>query len=405
MRTGKYILCIVTALFAGLAFVSNVSAAQVTVKKIAQYNNPKLIFKGVAGDSTISSQILSDLKNCGWFDVVQSGAADYIISGQASGTSFTLNVQDSLGNLSFSVSDSVKTNLPWVCHRAVDKVLNKIFGIKGICSTRIAFCVEIAKCVKNIYICDFDGRNYIRATMAQTLCVEPDWFPNGRSIVYTMYRGPTTEIIQRDFIGDKSRRLAFFPGLNAGGAISPDGQRLAMILSQEKKVDLYVKYLNGSGVKMLTSSTAVEASPCWSPDGSQICFVSDVSGSPKLYVIGSNGGKYQKLPTEGSESVAPNWSDDGKIVYSAKMGGTYTIAVLNLKDSKFTGLVNIKEGGEWDNPSWAPDNRHVVCSRKSGSSSAIYIVDTWTGNVRSLMGNPKFKMSAPSWSGIQTLPY
>ena len=404
MRMRINLACIAMVLVVGLGFISDIGAAQVTIRKVADYKNPTLLFKGVSGNSSISNQVLSDLKNCGWFDVVQSGQANYILSGQATVTSFTLSVQDSTGAMNFSVTDATKGNLPWLCHRAVDKVLNKIFNIKGICSTRIAFCVDVGKCIKNIYICDFDGRNYIRATAAPTLCVEPDWFPNGRSIVYTMYRGAITEIIQKDLVADRSRRLAFFPGLNAGGSVSPDGQKLAMILSQEKKVDLYVKYLNGAGIKMLTSSTSVEASPSWSPDSSKICFVSDVSGSPKLYTISVSGGRYQKLNTIGSESVSPNWSADDKIVYSAK-SGNYTLAVLNLKGSDFTGLVNIKESGDWENPAWAPDNRHVVCSRKTGSLSAIYVVDTWTGNVRPLIPNPRFKMSAPSWSGIQTLPY
>ncbi len=191
MRIRVKLACIAMALVASLAFMSDLNA-QAKIVKVLSYNNPKLLFKGITGNPTISNQIFSDLKNCGWFDVVASGDVDYIVSGQASGSSFSITVQDTPGKLNFSVSDSTQSNLPWVCHRAVDKVLNKLFGIKGICSTRIAFCVETGKCIKNIYICDFDGRNYIRATSAPTLCVEPDWFPNGRSIVYTMYRGSST---------------------------------------------------------------------------------------------------------------------------------------------------------------------------------------------------------------------
>ena len=53
------------------------------------------------------------------------------------------------------------------------------------------------------------------------------------------------------------------------------------------------------------------------------------------------------------------------------------------------------KGGDWESPSWAPDNRHVVCSFRYG----IYIVDTWTGKSRQILGG-KSRLSLPDWSGI-----
>jgi TolB protein len=391
-----------SALCAALVYIAFfVSAeAQVKVVKRAIAGNPKLIFKGVKGSPAFNKQVASDLKNCGWFDMISSGKADYMISGSANPNSVTLSVYNGDGQGLFSASSvASKSGFADASHRAVDKILNKIFGIKGICASKIVFCLEPRKNVKNIYICDFDGKNFKRVTSTQTLCVEPDWFPDGRSIVYTMYRGASTDIVQTDLAMNRSRRLAFFPGLNSGGAISPDGKKLAMILSRGKRVDLYVKYIVGRGIKMLTKSNYSEASPCWSPNGSQICFVSDAAGSPKLYVIGANGGRYKRLPSVGIESVSPDWASDGKIVYSAKMGRNYSIAVYDPSGKISSGNI-ISLAGDWESPSWAPDNRHVVCSRKLNGNSSIYIIDSWTGKTKRLLGG-KYNLSMPSWSPEQ----
>ncbi len=394
LKTGFFSALLACALLLSLFVSAN---AQVRVVKKAIAGNPKLAYRGVAGNSELSLQIGSDLKNCGWFDIASGRKADYTISGKANNSSVVLSIYNGNGSPLFSVSGKVYSrNIAWSAHRAVDRILKKIFGINGICSTRIAFCLETSRGVKNIYICDFDGNNLRRITSTPSLCVEPDWFPDAASLVYTMYRGASTDIVQTNISAKKSRVLASSPGLNSGGAVSPNGKMLTMILSQGKRVDLYVKYLNGRGLKRLTNSRTVEASPCWSPTGSKICFVSDTGGSPKLYLISANGGRYKRLSALGIESVSPDWSSDNKIAYAAKMGRNYSIAVLDLSRRGVSGNV-ISAAGDWESPSWAPDNRHVVCSRKLNGKSSLYVIDTWTGNARKVAGG-KYNLGMPSWS-------
>jgi len=396
-------------IFAGLLLLSLISfsaSAQVRVSKAAADKNPTLLFKGVMGDQQLSIQVSSDLKNCGWFDLVSSGAADYVISGTASGQSLTLSVYNGAGAPLSSVTASSEA-AELLSHKAVDGVLNKTFGIDGICCSRIAFVTELKKGIKEIYICDFDGKNIKRATTNNTLSVEPDWMPNGKALVYTVYNPSNTDIAQIDLAGNRSRRLVQYPGLNSCGSVSPSGSAIALILSLENRVDLYVKSIEGRGLRRLTNNISVEASPTWAPNGSQICFVSDASGRPKLYTVSPNGGPVKALASEGSESVEPCWSKDNKIVYSAKIGGSYSLAVLDLSGKPASdaraqtpeGIINTSVGGEWHSPHWCCDNRHVVCSNISGRKGTIYVVDTWTGKARILVSG-SMDLSLPCWSGI-----
>ena len=107
----------------------------------------------------------------------------------------------------------------------------------------------------------------------------------------------------------------------------------------------------------------------------QIAYVSDTSGSPKLYTIPRSGGPPTRITPIGTECVAPDWGANGWIVFCSRYGGRYQIAVVNPFSSSAPRLLNT-DWADWEDPCWAPDGRHIVCSRTSKHRSAIYLLDT-----------------------------
>ncbi|MFA7230929.1 MAG: hypothetical protein WC071_06635 [Victivallaceae bacterium] len=394
----KLLSRLVPVLLAG-CIALNVSA-QVRIRKSASDSdrNPTLVFKGISGNPQLSKEVYSFLNACGWFDITSGGNSDYTIAGSAAGAYLDMEVmQGGRPMYRFRISQAAEARK--VAQKTVDAILKKLFDIKGICASRIVFCAETGRGIKNIYFCDIDGGGLVKVTDYTSMCVEPGWFPDGKSIAYTRYGSSTTDIIETKISPRMSRCIASYPGINVGASISPNGKYLALILSRDNKVELYIKSVNGTAKRRLTEGKAVEASPCWSPDGGKLCFVSDQNGgAPQLFTIGANGAGLRKLSTISNESVTPDWSSDNKIVYSARMGGGYAIAVLDLSGQTSGGVVT-NASGNWESPSWAPDNRHVVCSRSSGRSSSLFIVDTRTGKMRQLLrtGN---NLSMPSWSNL-----
>lgn len=372
--------------------------AQVRVVKSAKDRNPTLMYRDVTGNPELAKLIASDLKNCGWFDMVDSGA-EYVVTGAASGAQLQTNVCNGNGSPVFSLNSQVNSqNLRSTAHKTVDAILKKMFNVAGICSSKIAFAAQTQVGKKEIFTCDFDGQNITQLTFNNTLSVEPDWVPGKDEIVFTLYSKMFTDVVELDVASKRCRRIAQFPGLNSGAAVSPNGSQLALILSRDKQVELYVKSFGGKDLLRLTNGIGVEASPCWSPSGDKLCFVSDMDGRPGLYMVSPKGGATVKLSTQGSEAVSPSWSSDNKIAYSAKMGD-YTIAILDLS-GKEAGKTVVNAAGNWESPSWAPDARHIVCTRTSGGNSALFVVDTWTGRTRQLIGG-KMNTVLPSWSGIR----
>ena len=254
--------------------------------------------------------------------------------------------------------------------------------------------------VKEVYTCRYDGSGIKKFTNNKSLSLEPNWSKDNNFLVYTYFHNNYADAVGLKLANKKTYKLANFPGLNSGGSISPNGRYLAVVLSRDGQVELYIKKVQGRGIKRLTYDKAVEGSPCWSPNGLKICFVSDkYLGRPKLYIVDINSGKTFQIHSVGSENVTPDWSPvSDKIVYSARFGKQFMLAVYDVKTNR-SSTININAAGNWMSPSWAPDGRHVVCSRVLDYHSQLYIVDTWTGKARKLLSS-KMGLSSPNWSGL-----
>lgn len=370
------------------------SAAPIEIRKSVE-SNPSLAIHYSNVSPTQQREIENMVRASNWFNLVRGGNADYLLEvrqGQRLGYVLTEG----------RVRKGIQSIIPGANAREkakflVDSVLNDAFGIPPLCSTRIAFSMGQNMTRRNIYIADIDGQRVQQVSRFNSLCVEPGFFPDGKSIAYSKYNRSSMDVVQTSFSPYRSRRLSAFAGLNTGVAIDPTGRFMALILSKDKQVELYLKSVESAVMRRLTHDKAVEASPCFSPDGKWICYLSDVSGRPALYVCDLTGRQKRKLPSVGREALTPDWSTDNKIVYVTRIDGEYRIAILDTKNNRNELVPNLT--GRWESPSWAPDNRHIVCSQTSngGRTSSLYIIDTFTGKKRRLFRSGNY-FSTPNWS-------
>ena len=389
-------------LFATLPVIAQNGGIVVTAE--AKNANPTLIFTGGLSDQALFEKILSDFQHCDWFTVLKSGTAAYHISAKGNLQDFTITISNSAGvalhpPFHFVGNKDVNT----AAHKAVDMVLNKLFGISGICRSKIVFSAYISPKNREIYVCDFDGSNIQKLTSLNTLCVHPVWAPDGKSVIYSFYEGSSVNLVQHNFeLGQ--RRLTKRGGVNGIGSLSPDGKTLATILARNNQVDLYVRPTESDDSKFvrLTNGKSLESSPCWSPDGKKLCFVSDgTNGRPVLFMTDLAGGRATQIAgLVGSERVSPSWSSDNRIAYSAKIGGGYELCIAKLNaDCKSAKMEQIgvkgKDTFQGEDPSWAPDNRHVVLTMKDG----LYMIDTKLGTKYKLVSGER-KLGQAKWSPI-----
>ena len=395
----KKVLFLLTAaiLFAAgfPAFAQNSASGGIVVTADSKNANPTLVFSGSLSDQALNAKILSDFRNCGWFTVLSSGKAAYHISAKGSLQNFTVTISNSAGVEinSFRISDSKDVDA--AAHTAVDTILNRLFGIPGICRSKIVFSAYTNAKDREIFICDFDGSNIKQLTKYNTLCLQPVWAADGKSFVYIHYNSASTTLMQYNMEMGLSRRLA----RSAGGAISPDGKTLAWT----DNVDLFTRPVEGGTPRRITSGKPADTSPRWSPDGKKLCFVSDMKGGrPLLYMIDPvAGGKPVEISgLVGSERTAPSWSADNKLAYCARIGRNYELRVAKLSaDGKSAAMETLGVPGKdtfpGEDPSWAPVNRHVTLA----VGNEIYVIDTRLGEKRKLVSGAR-EIGQSSWSPI-----
>ncbi len=347
----------------------------------------------------------TDLNRSEYFKVVTGGRAEYTLVGEVGVDGASLNARCEAYNTvtrerhigkTFKGSANAARGL---AHTVADEIILALTGQPGMAASRLVL-VGNRTGNKELYLCDADGQNLQQLTRDKTLSLSPKWAPDGNRIVYTSFRANFPDVYLITLSGNswKSRCIANFPGLNTCAAISPNGREVALTLSKDGNPDLFIMELASKRLTRLTSTPwAGEASPAWSPDGSRIVFVSDRSGAPQLYIISRSGGETKRITSAGSQNVDPDWGANGFIAYSSLTRGLYQVFILNPETLETRQLT--PEDASYEDPCWAPDKRHLACTRTERYHSRIFIVDMLTRSCVSLLPDSAAgDWSAPGWS-------
>lgn len=362
-------------------------------------DNPTAGIVSYEGNPAMGAKLKEMLVRSGWVRVLPDAQANqamikiraksYDVGG------ILLQTQVDTSEQSFATSQRGEQSSQ-VVFETVDEILRKLFNVSSFCTRKIAFVMPGRNNLKEIYSCYLDGSGQERITHNNAISTEPSW-GHSRGMVYTLAKDNALSVVLVDLNRQRQRVISRARGLNASASLSPDGRKVALSMSRDNSVDLYVLDLANNEQQRLTRDSHVESSPVWSPDGSQLCYVSDRLGMPQLYTIDAKGGTPKRLRLGGAETVSPDWSAvSNRICYATRQGGQYVISVLDMKDPNARPEVVTLAAGDWEAPSWGPDGRHLVCTRRSGRSRDLYVVDTWLKTFTAISEGAN--VSLPAWT-------
>ncbi|HEV2492541.1 MAG TPA: tetratricopeptide repeat protein [Terriglobia bacterium] len=243
-----------------------------------------------------------------------------------------------------------------------------------------------------------------------------DWSPDGKYILTSIYRKPSSWQIALISVADGSIRvlktLDWFP---TRGKFSPDGRYIAYDLAQEQDSgnrDIFLLAADGSREIRLVQHPADDQLLGWTPDGNSILFASDRSGSMSAWAIRVADGKPQGSP----ELVKPNigqvlpigFTRSGSFYYGLVVGtiDIYTADFDPAAGKVLTPPQNATQRfvGSNSSPAWSPDgqslayishNRHWLAVQRP---EVISIRSLKTGAERDLPPKLTFLWGPLRWS-------
>ncbi|HEX5726137.1 MAG TPA: hypothetical protein VFX98_11765 [Longimicrobiaceae bacterium] len=331
--------------------------------------------------------------------------ADWVLEGsispRAGGYALRLTLHDAVygqvkGSGSFDLPGQTARGFRMAVHAASDAVVRWATGEPGMAASRIAFVLQ-GRGAKDIYVVDSDGENLTRVTTDGSIALSPAWSPDGARLAYTSFRSGAPFLYERDLGTGADRLLSDRAGLNITPAYSPDGRTVAFATTVAGGTELAT--LGPGGLRQQTQGRrSASLSPSFAPDGRRIAFVSDRLGEPQIYVMELGGGEPRLVSDfaygRRGYSTSPDWSPTGgRIAYHSRVNGVHQVVMV---DAGGGGGKLLTDRGRNEDPSWAPDGRHLVFASPDRDGGGLFVLDTVSGTVRALQRGRGYGL--PDWS-------
>lgn len=338
-------------------------------------------------------------------------AVAYVVGGTLSHTSkgvvLRVDVRDvAYGqdryHASFALPDFANPDARMILHAVSDAVISAITGHASAAATRIVFVRPVAGGGYQLARVDADGQNLRVMRTERNLIYSPVWSPDGhRMAVGVRDAAGRVELHEMDLQTGGELVISGTPLVSYTPAYSPDGAWLTFAADGPAETQLYqYDEQRHCCIRRLTQAPNWgDLGPSYSPDGTRIAFNSDRLGQPEIYVMPDTGGTAQLISPyvygEPGFYTAPDWSPTGDLIaYQGKSRGAFQIMVTSVgQPGQATQLTT--EGANED-PSWAPDGRHLVFVRTDDPMPGLYVLDIVTGRLRLLVAGDGLLM--PDWS-------
>jgi TolB protein len=286
-------------------------------------------------------------------------------------------------------------------HQIADAVFEKILGIRGAFSTRIAYVSVLGHLPDKTYqliVADADGENPRVVMQSHEPLMSPSWSPDGSSLAYVSFEQRLPSMyVQTLKTGDR-RVVSAHAGVNQAPAWSPDGTKLALVLStRDGNLDIYTLDLTTQQLSRITDDPGIDTEPQWSKDGQSIYFTSDRAGGPQIYKVGIKpGDKPRRLTFQGSYNARARISpDETQLAFVTQEDGGYRIATLDLRGR---GDVQVLTKGHFDvSPSYAPNGAVLIYATRDKGRGVLALVSA-DGRVQQRLVSSEGELQEPAWA-------
>jgi TolB protein len=299
-------------------------------------------------------------------------------------------------------------------HRASDEIVRWAFGEPGMAASRIAFSMQSPGTNnKELYLIDSDGENLQRLTNHNGIVISPAWSPDGSRLAFMSFKTGYPRIYIRELATGSERAVSerLSNGDHITPAFAPDGNTLAFAVTSGDRSGIFTYNIQRNCcLTYVTGGRWNDISPSYSPDGRSMSFTSNRLGTAmnQVYMMPAAGGEPDLLSPYSfdrpGEYYAPAWSPTGGMVafHGAYQRGVYHILVVRMADRGRQRIRQLTWEGNNEDPSWAPDARHLVFKGERRWGKGLFVVDVATGTIRTILTG--VDVTVPEWSPALAAP-
>ena len=238
-----------------------------------------------------------------------------------------------------------------------------------------------------------DAKEAVQLTDGPGYDYQPDWSPDGKSVVYVSYQKDAMELWLLDVATGKTKQLTSGGAVNVEPRWSPDGKKIVWVSTEfHGRFHVFMAEVKDGALENAVRMTGetrsslpryyysaydMEINPAWTRDGKEILFVSN-----RGHIYGT-GGFWRMEARPGAEAreihyeetswkARPDFSPDGsRMVYSSYLGRQWqTLWLMPAGGGDAFPL----SYGDWDetNARWSPDGKRIAAISNQPGGTEIF---------------------------------